>query len=42
MKTIGLLRKVRPRGRELREWMFTYTVAAYNLMRMGKLREAKA
>ena len=37
MKTIGLMRKVRHRGRELVEWMFTYTAAAYNLMRMTKL-----
>jgi transposase len=42
MKTIGLMRKVRHRGRELVKWMFTYTAAAYNLMRMGKLVEAKA
>ena len=42
MKTIGLMRKVRHRGRELVEWMFTYTAAAYNLMRMGKLVEAQA
>jgi transposase len=42
MKTIGLMRKVRHRGRELVEWMFTYTAAAYNLMRMGKLVGAKA
>jgi transposase len=37
MKTIGLMRKVRHRGRKLVEWMFTYTAAAYNLMRMIKL-----
>ena len=42
MKTIGLLRKVRHRGRKLVAWMFTYTAAAYNLMRMGKLVGAKA
>ncbi len=42
MKTIGLMRKVRHRGRELVEWMFTYTAAAYNLMRMGKLVGASA
>jgi transposase len=42
MKTIGLMRKVRHRGRELVEWMFTYTAAAYNLMRMTKLLGAKA
>ena len=42
MKTIGLMRKVRHRGRELVEWMFTYTAAAYNLMRMTKLLGANA
>jgi transposase len=42
MKTIGLRRKVRHRGRELVAWMFTYTAAAYHLMRMGKLVGAKA
>ena len=41
MKTIGLMRKVRHRGRKLVQWMFTYTAAAYNLMRMGKLAVAK-
>jgi len=40
MKTIGLMRKVRHRGRKLVAWMFTYTAAAYNLMRMTKLLEA--
>ena len=42
MKTIGLMRKVRHRGRKLVEWMFTYTAAAYNLMRMIKLVGASA
>ena len=42
MKTIGLMRKVRHRGRKLVEWMFTYTAAAYNLMRMTKLVGASA
>jgi len=42
MKTIGLMRKVRHRGRKLVEWMFTYTAAAYNLMRMTKLLGATA
>ena len=42
MKTIGLMRKVRHRGRKLVEWMFTYTAAAYNLMRMVKLVGATA
>jgi IS5 family transposase len=40
MKMIGLMRKVRHRGRKLVEWMFTYTATAYNLMRMLKLTEA--
>ena len=38
LKMIGRLRKVRPRGRELVKWMCTDTVAAYNLLRMTKLR----
>jgi hypothetical protein len=42
MKTLGLMRKVRHRGREWVEWMFTYTAAAYNLMRTTKLVGAKA
>jgi hypothetical protein len=42
MKTIGLMRKVRHRGRELVEWMFAYTAAAYNLMRRAKLVGANA
>ena len=42
MKMIGLMRKVRHRGRKLVEWMFTYTAAAYNLMRMTKLVGATA
>jgi hypothetical protein len=42
MKTIGLMRKVRHRGRKLVAWMFTYTAAAYNLIRMTKLMEATA
>jgi len=42
MKTIGLMRKVRHRGRQLVAWMFTYTAAAYNLMRMTKLLGATA
>ncbi len=42
MKTIGLMRKVRHRGRKLVGWMFTYTAAAYNLMRMARLVVASA
>ena len=37
MKTIGLMRKVRHRGREPVEWMFTWTAAIYNLLRMRNL-----
>jgi transposase len=36
-KTVGLLRKLRHRGRERVEWVFTFTVAAYNLVRMRTL-----
>lgn len=38
-KTVGLLRKVRHRGVELVGWIFTFTAAAYNLMRMRRLVE---
>jgi transposase len=38
-KTVGLLRKVRHRGLELVGWVFTFTAAAYNLMRMRTLVE---
>jgi transposase len=37
MKSIGLLRKVRHRGLERVGWMFTFTAAAYNLMRIRNL-----
>jgi transposase len=39
-KTVGLLRKVRYRGLELVRWVFTFTAAAYNLVRLQKLAEA--
>jgi transposase len=39
-KAVGLLRKVRHRGRELVGWVFTFTAAAYNLVRLQKLAEA--
>ena len=42
MKTVGLMRKVRHRGRKLVAWMFTWTAAAYNLIRIAKLVEASA
>jgi transposase len=38
-KTVGLLRKVRHRGLELVGWSFTFTAAAYNLMRLRTLVE---
>jgi hypothetical protein len=37
MKSIGLLRKLRHRGLERVEWMFTFTAAAYNLLRTRNL-----
>jgi len=36
-KTVGLLRKLRHRGRERVGWVFTFTVAAYNLVRLRTL-----
>ena len=40
MKTIGLLDKLRHRGLERVGWIFTFTGAAYNLVRMGNLARA--
>jgi len=37
MKTVGLMRKTRHRGRDRVDWMFTFTAAAYNLIRMRNL-----
>ena len=37
MKTVGLMRQTRHRGRERVDWMFTFTAAAYNLIRMRNL-----
>jgi transposase len=37
LKTTGTLRKVRHRGRELVQWMFTLALSAYNLVRLRKL-----
>jgi transposase len=34
LKTTGTLRKVRHRGRELVQWMFTLALSAYNLVRL--------
>jgi transposase len=39
-KTVGLLHKVRHRGLELVGGVFTFTAAAYNLVRVQKLAEA--
>jgi transposase len=36
-KTVGLLRKLRHRGVDLVDWVFTFTAAAYNLVRMRTL-----
>ena len=37
MKTVGILRKTRHRGLFRVRWVFTFTAAAYNLVRMGNL-----
>jgi transposase len=37
MKSVGLLRKVRHRGLERVGWIFTFTAAAYNLVRIRNL-----
>jgi transposase len=42
MKTIGGLRKLRHRGGPLVTWVFTFTAAAYNIVRMRRLLEAPA
>lgn len=36
-KTVGLLRKLRHRGKDLVGWMFAFTSAAFNLVRMQRL-----
>ena len=38
MKMIGMLRKVKLRGREKVAWLFTFVGAAYNLMRLQRLQ----
>jgi transposase len=42
IKTVGGLRKTRHCGRELVEWFFVLTAAAYNLIRIPKLLSAAA
>lgn len=37
-KTVGLLRKLHHRGTALVDWVFTFTMAAYNLVRMRTLQ----
>ncbi len=37
MKTVGGLRKTRHCGRDLVEWFFVLTAAAYNLIRIPKI-----
>ena len=40
MKTVGLMRKTRHRGSRRVGWMFTFTAAVYNLVRMRNLAAA--
>lgn len=42
MKTVGGLRKLRHRGGRLVTWIFTFTAAAYNIVRMRRLLDATA
>ena len=42
MKTIGGLRKLRHRGGALVNWVFTFTAAAYNIVRLRRLLETTA
>jgi transposase len=42
MKTVGGLRKLRHRGLDLVGWMFTFTAAAYNLVRIRNLSKSVA
>jgi transposase len=42
MKTVGGLRKLRHRGGRLVTWIFTFTAAAYNIVRLRRLLPASA
>ena len=42
MKTVGLLRRLRHRGGRLVDWIFSFTAAAYNLVRWRNLVAAPA
>ncbi|MFP5212913.1 MAG: transposase, partial [Acidobacteriota bacterium] len=37
MKTVGCLRKLRHRGLEKIQWIFTFAAAGYNLVRLRNL-----
>jgi hypothetical protein len=37
LKTVGVLRKTRHRGTQRVGWMFTFSLAAYNLVRLRNL-----
>jgi|SRR5579862_6153042 len=39
MKTVGLMRQTRHRGEDRVGWMFTFTAAVYNIVRMRNLAE---
>jgi transposase len=41
LKTVGMMRKTRHRGTEKIGWMFTFSLAAYNLVRMRNLVPAE-
>jgi hypothetical protein len=42
LKTVGMTRKVRHRGLPRVEWIFTFALAAYNLVRIRNLSMAPA
>jgi IS5 family transposase len=42
LKTVGLLRKVRRRGRAKVDWLFVFAAAIYNLVRIRNLAEVAA
>jgi len=42
MKTVGMMRQTRHRGKDRVGWMFTFTAAAYNLVRIRNLMAAAA
>ena len=42
LKTVGLMRKTRHRGRDRVNWMFVFATAVYNLVRIRKLLETRA